>query len=260
MSQEKTPAVTGFDAYREQVNINLFNDIIAFIADTTALDVVPTRRKLSAGHLWYSRSDSDSIQAQYGFRYFGELLERYEDKAGSDIRDIRAIALAMGYTKDLFTDDMFVGKQKTGFIRKITALSPGDIYLKGALYLLNRYEPIGDAIFEELTKAVYTQTKELVFAASLLDEFEQVLKYFKPQLLSLLGSERTMPVFGNIGVYAWLLRALCAYHKSKGIRGKDMGLLRALIELPVSFVKTGNKYNKALRDNGYNGCYFARKI
>ncbi len=252
MPQRINPITQGLEAYQARVNIELFNDVVAFVMASTAADTGAVRRALTDNHIWYSRSESENIQERYGFRYFGELLERFEDRAGADIRDIRAIALAMASTQNLLTDDMFVGSQRAGFIRKITRLSPDDVYLKGALYLLGRFEPNGVALREELMQASYACTEELLFVASLLEDFSQAVEAFKPQFINLLGAGRTMPVFGNIRVYSWLIRQVHRFHEETGIRAKDLALLRALIELPVSFVKPGNKYHGALLDNGYS--------
>ncbi len=252
MSAEIKSSVQGYEAYLEHVNITLFNDVIAFVMATSAADVSPVRRRLDYQHLWYSQSHSDNIQEQYGFRYFGELLERFEDKAGSDVKDIRAIALAMAYTDELLTDDMFVGSQRASFMRRITRLSDGDIYLKGAIYLMNRYEPGAEVSFGELVQAPFTRTEEIIFVASLFGDICQAIEALKPRLVSLLGTARTMSVFGNINVYAWLIRGIYQYHQDKGIRSKDMAILRALIELPVSFVKAGSRQHAVLLDNGYS--------
>ena len=78
------------EVFQKDVNIKLFNDIIAFIAKTTDVETRPIYRDLSENHLWYSRSEDENIQEQYGFRYFGELLERFEDRTNADVKDIFA--------------------------------------------------------------------------------------------------------------------------------------------------------------------------
>jgi len=251
MPNETAEQCQGFLAFHEQVNIGLYNDIVAFVMATTAADTKQVYRNLTDNHLWYCRSHNDNIQEQYGFRYFGELLERFEDRAGSDISDIRAIALAMADTKDLFTDDMFVGNQKNNFIKKITRLSVGDIYLKSALYLLKKDDANSDELLELLTRSAYNRTEELIFVMSLYDEFEQAFLTCKPWIYKLLCKTRTMPAAGNIEIYCWLIKRLRYCSKLKEIRTKDMALFRALMELPVSFVKKGNKHHTVLLENGY---------
>lgn len=245
---EKDGIEQGFAALQTEVNIELFNDIFAFIVKTTAVDAVPVIRNLEACHPWYSRSGSRNIQEQYGFRYFGELLERFEDRAGSGIADIRAIALAMAWGKELLTADMFVGSQQNDFIGKITAMSAGDSYLKGALYLLDK-DGRGKTPLAELEQSKYTRTEELLFVLSLYDDFGQAIEVYKPQLLALVGASRSIPVYGNVGLMSWLIKRLDTI--LKGCRAKDMALFRALYALPTSFVKAGDRYHTVLMDNGY---------
>jgi hypothetical protein len=251
MSKETRSDHGGHAAYLDAVNIQLFNYVVAFVMSTSSADAADVRRSLENRHLWYAASYSDSISEQYGFRYLGELLERYEDKAGSDIRDICAIALAMAYTTELHSSTMFVGGQKQSFIKRITRISDGDVYLKGALYLLFKKEPTGDDILAELTKSPYSETEALIFVMSLFDDFEHAISVFKNQLIWLLGAARTMPVFGNTGIYAWIIRNIYPLYKEKGLRSKELALLRALIELPVSFVKAGSRYHSVLLEHGY---------
>ena len=62
-------------------------------------------------------------------------MERYEEKIGNDIRDFRAIALGLGYTKKLITNTMITTTQEVDFIYKVEKRTKNDIYLKAALYL-----------------------------------------------------------------------------------------------------------------------------
>ena len=245
----KNGTVQSFGAYHDEINIPLFNDIISFITKTTAEPFAETINRLASNHLWYSDSSNNDIQEQYGFRYFGELLERYEDKACSDIKDIRAIALAMAYSRDLLTKDMFVGKQKYAFIKKIKAMAKNDLYLKGAIYLLNKDESDDKKLFNELTQMKYERTEQLLFALSLHDEFEDAFEIFKPQLIEMLSISRSISVYENMGIYSWLIKQISAIIKKH--RSKDMALFRALITLPTAFVKQGSRQYDILLDNNY---------
>ena len=237
-------------AFESRVNIGLFNDIIEFAAGASE-NPSAVLGHLASTHLWYSNSQTGNIQQKYGFRYFGELLERYEDRIGSDIADTRAIALAMAYTKDLLTDEMFVGKQKNDFLRKITKLSDTDIYLKGALCQLGKGETDVRWLLDDLVHTAYVETQDLLFVMSLFDDFEQAFTTFKPQLIRLLSAERTIAVNGNTAIFCWLIKRLRQCPGIKGIRTKDMALFRALMELPVSFVKAGSRHHSILLNNGY---------
>ena len=242
--------IQSIGAYQKDINIKLFNDIIAFIAKTTDVETRPIYRNLAENHLWYSRVEDENIQQQYGFRYFGELLERFEDRAGADIRDIHAIALALAYAKEMLSDDMFVGNQKRNFINKIKTMAVDDTYLKGAVYLLCKDESIAETMLGELEQTEYTRTEELVFVLSLYDTFDTALEVFKPQLLNLIGKARSIAVYNNMGIFAWLIKRFDAVLKN--CRSKDMALLRAMAALPTSFVKAGTKQYDVMLENGYS--------
>jgi len=247
---EKVTSYVGYDAYQGRVNIRLFNDIIEFVASTVK-NAEPVLKHLRNTHLWYLQTFNENIQQSLGFRYFGELLERYEERHGSDIADIRAIALALAFSKDMLTDDMFVGRQKDNFIRKITRLSDSDIFLKGALYWLRKDEANVHGLLSELMQMTFSKTEELVFVLSLFDDTEQTFTIFKSQLIRLLGLERTIPISGNVNIFCWLIKRFRHANWLKGMRMKDISLFRALSELPVTFVKAGNKHHDALLKNSY---------
>jgi len=251
MSNEATTHF-GVEAYHGKVNIKLFNDIVAFIAGTTPDKPTTVLSKSKKSHLWYDNSKTESIQQQFGFRYLGELLERYEERVSGDIADTRAIALALAFAKDLLSEDMFVGRQKNNFIRKITSLAKSDLYLKGALYQLNKGETDVQGLADELMQMEYTNTEELIFAVSLFSDFEQTLAGLMPQLVRLLGLERTITVSGNTNLFCWLIRRFRRNANAKVMRKKDAALFRALVELPVAFVKEGNRNHNVLLESGYS--------
>jgi len=207
---------------------------------------------MESSHLWFSWTRNENIQHKYGFRYLGELLERFDERLGSDIEDIRATALALAYAKDLLTDDMFVGRQKGDFISKIVDLSDSDIYLKGALYRLGLGEYNTSTLLNDLTSVHYTETEQLIFVMSLYEDFGKAFTTFKPQFIRLLSAERSLQIDGNVDIFCWLIKMLRRCPQIKTIRTKDMALFRALMELPVSFVKKGSRHHGILLENGYS--------
>jgi len=242
----------GLNAYDGQVNIVLFNDIINFILSVTAEPKDELLEKLLASHMWFSRTKGEEFQERYGFRYLGELLERYEEKFGSDIADTRAIALAMGFAKDIITDDMFVGRQKANFMRKITKLADADLYLKGALFkLVDKKDSLELRSELENIASTCTKTEELLFIVSLYGDFARCFEVYKPHLNRMLGTERSIDIAGNEKIFCWIINHLWLNLEIKTMRGKDMSVFRALIELPVAFVKENNKHHAHLLGNGY---------
>lgn len=237
-------------AYEGLVDIRLFNKIIAFVIHTAGKDENSDIIKDIKEHMWFHTADPLDIQNKHGFRYFGELLERSEEKIGSDICCMRAIALAMAFTRDLLTEEMFIGNQRINFIKKIERLSAADIYLKGALFLLYQREEQGDIFRTELINQEYRDTQELLFVLTLFDDFEMAMEALKPQLLNLMTTSRSISAIHNTRLYAWLIKKVIPVLQAN--RKKDMALFRSLAKLPVSFVKKGSPIYDVLRENGYN--------
>ena len=206
------------NAYKSKVNLELFNDIVAFVLDTT--EATHTQRAALFQRCPFLYRQSGQFQEKYQFLYLGELMERYEKRFGMSLRDLRAIALALGFTKDLTTDEMFVGSQKEDFLKKVRQNSDCDIYLASALYLL--YEGQSGMTERELklTSVNYDSTEDLLFVIGLFQDHERAFLQFKTQLLRLVGRERTMPVIGNMTAWNWFITWLAPNLKTS--RGKDM--------------------------------------
>ncbi len=234
--------------YEGEVNLALLNELIAFVLETAGAN--HTRRHLVRGRcLFYDNTaNASDLQDKYGFLYLGELLERYEARFGMALPDLRAIALALGYTKELLTEEMFVGSQRADFLRKVRQQSQGDVYLTAARYLLADEKDAG--LWERtLLGTQYTKTEELLFAMSVLPDFAQAECALRPQISALLGTGRTLPAIGNMRLFDWLIAH--ALPHAKTLRGKDTALLRALCALPSSYVKPGSKPWGVLESHGY---------
>ena len=231
-------------AYRSAVNLPLLNDIIAFIRD--ASEASPGKRAALRRNCVFLDASAfgGAFQEKYGFLYLGELLERYEERFGMSARDFRAIALALAYAKDLTDDSMFVGPQRRNFLQRVKSGADGDIYLTGALYLLEENPELESKLTEGPAS-----TEELIFAVSLLQNHKEAFQRFKPRLLELLGPRRTMPVIGGMKAMAWLISWLAP--QTKTMRGKDTALFRALTALPASHVKPEGRSHEILLSHGY---------
>lgn len=239
-----------YEIYENVINISLFNKIISFIDETTnksgkeniLLDI-------EKNCIWFDKVNSIDIQEEYKFEYFGELLERYEERLGNDIKDIRAISLALGYAKDLIEDNMIIGTQLVDFLNKIKNLAENDKYLQGALYLYdnNKYSNYAEGFINNED----TKTEEIILILSVLsNNLESVFNKKKEEIIKLIGKEKTISVIGNIGIYAWLIKTL--YPLISKSRKKDMSLLKALISVPTGFQKENTKVYKELIENNYS--------
>lgn len=240
--------ISNMSAYGLQINLKLLGDIIAFVVTTAKANYAQVE-ELRKRCIFPLSSTSEAMQRDYGFLYLGELLERYEERFGMTLPDRRAIALSLGYTRDIATPEMFVGSQRADFIQGVRRCAEDDLYLTGALYLIHGGESGAVVLEQRLKDRAYTQTEELIFAMSLFPDGEQALAQFSDQLVALLGKGRTLPVFGNTDILNCAFVML--YPLKKRMKARAMDLLRALLSLPVSFVREGSKHYGWLVDHGY---------
>ena len=237
------------NALKKQINLPLFRGLMGFIIDTIKADGSQQRILRSRCLIPFSCANGEDFQKKYGFLYLGELLERYEERFGMGRPDLRAIALALGYTSDLTPDDMFVGTQRVDFLKKVQKAADGDVYLTGALYLY--YEGKSNVVTYEtaLAQMKLCSTEEVLFTVSLFPDIKESFLRYKPLLLRFLGKERSIAVMGNMSLFVWLLSRVRPLLKD--IRTKDMALFRALCALPGSFIKKGDRHYELLTEVGY---------
>lgn len=235
--------------YEEQINLDLFHDMIDFITRTAGATGTQYQMLRVRCPFLHFDSDKSDFQEKYGFLYLGELLERYEERFGMTIQDLRAIALALGYTKDIVTDEMFVGNQYNSFLQKVRRLSKDDLYLTGALCLLSEGQNDAADTIQQLYRYAYTKTEEVVFVCGIFPSFEDAFPKLKAHLLVFLGKGRTMPVLGNTRALNWMIGRIQPLLKSS--RAKDMLLFRSLYALPTSHVKAGSRHHNVLLEHGY---------
>ena len=135
MNLEKIEKIE-YKAYEKLINIELFNEIIAFISNTrTGKGTNNILYEIENKCIWNKRVSCQNFQEKYKFQYFGELLERYEERMENNIENIRAIVLALGYGKNIIENSMIMGTQLIDFLNRIKSVAEKDIYIKGALYL-----------------------------------------------------------------------------------------------------------------------------
>lgn len=83
---------TELQAYGAKINLPLLNNITAFVLDTTEATRAQ-RAELRQQCPFLTQASGEAFQEKYGFLYLGELLERYEERFGMAVPDLRAIAL-----------------------------------------------------------------------------------------------------------------------------------------------------------------------
>ena len=171
MNQEIIPA---YRAYQKVIDLTLYHAFAELIVQMAQDDEVRILyRQQEVRQIWQRDQNVSGYFETYSLRYPGEVLERFEEKLGTDMRILRALALALGYTRQCQADTMFVGNQRNDFIQKLRRTAGTDVYLQGALYLLETDAPQRRARLDELAAREYARTEEALFVLSLFDDPEQ---------------------------------------------------------------------------------------
>ena len=82
---------------------------------------------------------------------------------------------------------MFVGNQRNDFIQKLRRTAGTDVYLQGALYLLETDAFRRRTRLDELAAREYARTEEALFVLSLFNDPETGYQAMRPQLTRLFG-------------------------------------------------------------------------
>lgn len=236
------------EAFEKKVNIRLCNELINFIALTSDKDSKGILNKLEKKCIWFEKNGVVEIHEICQFEYLGELLERYEEKIGNNIDNIRAIALAIGYSTELITSNMIIGNQLINFVNKINVMAKNDIYLKGALYLYDNKKYV--EYKKELLNKEYDNTEDIIFVFSIFDDIEKTFDILNKQIISLIGINKTIRAINNVKLYAWLIKTL--YDVVRKDRRKEMLLLKKIISIPTKQIKNDDDIYNILIVAGYS--------
>lgn len=235
-----------YKAYAEILDLPFFYQMQDLIVRSTE-NASGVREKRS---FFGKKVPKQTMEDQYGLRYPGEVLERFQERRGEGRTVLRAAALALADKKDILEENMFVGSQKEAFLRKLRAYAGKDIYLSGALYILSEKESERERLKEILLGYPFCSTQEVLYVLSVFRGERSVWEQLYPALVSFLGKGRTIKVYENEGVFSWFIDVFDK--EVKECRGKDADILKALRELPFHHVKPDSKAGLRLRENGYS--------
>lgn len=236
----------GFQAYEEIVNLHLLwqmKDLIKRISTKNAQYVTWMT-------LFRDDEPKQGMEEAYQLRYPGEVLERYWDKCGDSIENMRALAIALAERCETLEDGMFVGNQKVVFMNRVRALASEDIFLKGALLKLTDRNTEKMQLEEELRQYKPKSTQEFVYLQSVLQAASNENDLDMDQCIRFFGSERTIEAYGNQRVFAWMLQNYMK--KIASYRKNDGKYLKAFSQMLSSQVKEGTPLWKSLIDVGYS--------
>lgn len=248
MNQEIIPA---YSAYQKVIDLTLYHAFAELIVQMAQDDEVRILyRQQEVRQIWQRDQNVSGYFETYSLRYPGEVLERFEEKLGTDMRILRALALALGYTRQCQADTMFVGNQRNDFIQKLRRTAGTDVYLQGALYLLETDALRRCTRLDELAAREYARTEEALFVLSLFDDPETGYQAMRPQLTRLFGPDRTLSLEWDFGVLEWFIRFYA--EEAKRYRGKTDLVVRTLLKLPYMNMKPDSREFSILLTAGYS--------
>ena len=114
----------GYKAYEKLINLGLMWQMKDMIAKATGVKPLGVSLRKP---LFKRRNVLESMESKFGFRYPGEVLERYHERCGDTVQNLRTLAIAVADEKEYLEDCMFIGNQKAAFIRKIRENAREDI-------------------------------------------------------------------------------------------------------------------------------------
>lgn len=248
MNQEIIPT---YSAYQKVIDLTLYHAFAELIVQMAQDDEERILyRQQEVRQIWQRDQNVSGYFETYSLRYPGEVLERFEEKLGTDMRILRALALALGCTRQCQADTMFVGNQRNDFIQKLRRTAGTDVYLQGALYLLETDAPQRRARLDELAAREYARTEEALFVLSLFDDPEAGYQAMRPQLTRLFGPDRTLSLEWDFGVLEWFIRFYA--EEAKRYRGKTDLVVRTLLKLPYMNMKPDSREFSVLLTAGYS--------
>lgn len=234
-----------YEAYKEILDFPLYYQMRDLVIRSMESTSGGDRKRSFLGEKQPERTMED----QYGLRYPGEVLERYQERCGEGPTIMRAIALALADTEEILEQRMFIGSQKEAFLSKLRAFAGNDIYLSGALYTLSEKESERNRLREILLDYPFCSTQEVLYVLSVLYGEHSAWEKLYPSLVSFLGKTRTIKAYRNEGVLSWFLDLF--EKEIKECRRKDGEVLKALRELDFHHVRADSKAGIRLRENGY---------
>ena len=127
MNNEFLPA---YKVYQQVIDLELYYAFVDLVVHTSQEEKAwEIYRNIVDTQIWQQKAEGQNYFEAYNLRYPGEVLERFEEKLGKDVRIIRALALALGKTRALQSDNMFVGNQRGSFLQMVRRTSLSLIHI-----------------------------------------------------------------------------------------------------------------------------------
>lgn len=237
----------GFKAYETIINLELMWQMRGMIAEAAGKELCAD---YGGQTLFKRRGAEESMESKFGFRYPGEVLERYHERCGDTVQNLRALAIAFADEKVLLKDNMFIGNQKAAFISKIRKAAGKDIYLQAALYILTEGKEEKQKLEIRLKQHKAKDSQEYFFLRSVLGNLNLAEEDEMRQFFLFLDNGRTIEAYGNEGIFSWAVEFAESMPDS-GCKRKA-GVVKSLSRMRSHQVKKGSVYWEELCRAGYS--------
>lgn len=217
-----------WNIYKEWLDINLYRQMVSMIYQSSSReDKMNFMRKEKENDLFYG-AYKQSLEEEYGLYYPDEVLERINAHRSMTKPVYRALGLALAKSDYLQEKCMFNGTQKSRFWKQFgKVLGKKDLCCISVGCLLS--EKDRKSWFDELYAYPYEKVEEMVFILSVFPEDITLWQLLKGKVAACLGSRRTISVYEDWPVYAWVTGK---YDKRlKNDRTKDVAVLKRLMKL-----------------------------
>ena len=259
VTQEIIPA---YSTFQKDIDLTLYHAFAELVVQTAQDgEARILYRQLEARQIWQEDQNVSSYFEAYSLRYPGEVLERFEEKTGDRHTHPARAGAGLGYTRRCQADTMFVGNQRNDFIQKLRRTAGTDVYLQGALYLLETDALRRRTRLDELAAREYARTEEALFVLSLFDDPETGYQAMRPQLTRLFGPERTISMARDFGVLEWFIRFYA--EEAKTLSGKKRSGIADADEAALHEHEAGQPgifgfaYCRVQHGRDYNGKFLA---
>ena len=234
--------------YETKIDLELYRQMVDMIYRLSSkADKIDTKQQIETNSLFWEMP-AEVMEKTYGLHYPGEVLERLGEKTELTTAKIRALSLALGQTKAIHEEGMFIGTQFSRFYqRTFHNLGHTDCYLLAAKYLLEEKDK--RSVYDEFLKYPWEKIEEILFALSVFPEDDLVWERSKAYLNHCLGKERILDVYVESELYMWIC-VHCA-PRLRGYRKKDLDVLKYITRLPNEPARNGNNMQEKLADLGY---------
>lgn len=241
MNEENT-RISRIKAIDDLINCKLLYQVFDFAKSITTDSAGSKVQKAFWNGVWCNCGYyEETIQAEYGFRYFGEMLERFGERIGNDIKTIRTLAIGFSLVDSNLPNNAYVSGQRDKFISLLEKNS-NDYIIDYALQIINNGAINTDVEFDS--------TEKLVLALSMSMDFSHAFEKLKPQIIKFFGSEKTISVEDNSGIFDWLTDKI--YSNSISLKKKDCEMFKAFLILGNKVLKSDSREISVLKKYSYS--------